>query len=227
MSDPDQRSFNLVPEGADHRPPALSAAPADGRGWLVTCSVAALVVAIACGAAWYLYSDQLMRPDNGPIPVIRADPTPVRVRPENPGGMQVKHTDKMIFSRGGARVELEPGAERLLDPPEKPFIVMKSQPAAPEPGAVSPDAGPAPASGDYRVQLSAFPDETAATSEWNRLRTAFPLQLADLELMIEPVRQDETATLYRIQAGWIDQASARRICARLTAAGQSCQVVQP
>ena len=51
-------------------------------------------------------------------PLIKADQRPVRVRPENPGGMDVPHQDKEIYDRVGNRAAPPATAERLLPPPE-------------------------------------------------------------------------------------------------------------
>ncbi|MBI1209225.1 MAG: SPOR domain-containing protein [Azospirillum sp.] len=66
------------------------------------------------------------------IPLIQADPRPIKIRPEDPGGMEVPHQDKLVFDR------LDPDAapplvERLLPPPEAPL----PRPAPPPPPAPS------------------------------------------------------------------------------------------
>jgi hypothetical protein len=54
-------------------------------------------------------------------PLIKADQRPVRVRPDNPGGMEVPHQDKEIYDRVGNRGAPPATAERLLPPPEAPM----------------------------------------------------------------------------------------------------------
>lgn len=90
-----------------------------------------LVVAGAAAGAWSYYGDQLIQLWKGgqdSIPLIKADPGPVKVRPENPGGLRVPDRDKLVYDRmqgksagpgeaGGA----SGGAERLLPPPEQPL----------------------------------------------------------------------------------------------------------
>lgn len=72
------------------------------------------------------------------IPVIKADERPIKVRPDDRGGMQVPNQDKLIYGRleageAGARVE------RLLPGPEAPQV----PPKAPSDSAmVKPNNGP-------------------------------------------------------------------------------------
>ena len=90
-----------------------------------------LVVAGAAAGAWSYYGDQLIqlwRGGQGGIPLIKADPGPVKVRPVNPGGLRVPDRDKLVYDRmhgksagpGEAGGE-GGGAERLLPPPEQPL----------------------------------------------------------------------------------------------------------
>ena len=67
----------------------------------------------------------------GGMPLIKADNAPVKMRPEQPGGMAVPHQDKLIYDRLKADTgNTETAAvERLLPPPENPL----PRPEAPPP----------------------------------------------------------------------------------------------
>ncbi len=54
-------------------------------------------------------------------PLIQAEPTPYRVRPDNPGGTDFPHQDKLIYGRLAPTTERP--VERLLPPPEEPVII--------------------------------------------------------------------------------------------------------
>jgi cell division septation protein DedD len=124
--------------------PVVHHAPPSGR-WL---KVLVLLMLVGGGAgAWTLYGDKLQRfwgGAEGGIQLVKADPGPVKVRPENPGGLRVPDRDKLVYDRiqgksGGPGQEGGPpekGAERLLPPPEqplpKPTAAKKPPPAAPE-----------------------------------------------------------------------------------------------
>ncbi|HEX9646230.1 MAG TPA: hypothetical protein VGB88_01950, partial [Alphaproteobacteria bacterium] len=51
------------------------------------------------------------------VPLLRADPSPVRERPADPGGMQVPYQDSLILENLGEETPA-PTVERLLPPPE-------------------------------------------------------------------------------------------------------------
>ena len=70
-------------------------------------------------------------------PLIKADQRPVRVRPDNPGGMDVPHQDTEIYDRVGNRSAAPATAERLLPPPETPM----ARPQAPGATTVMPSGG--------------------------------------------------------------------------------------
>jgi len=79
---------------------------------------ALLVVALFAGGMWYAYLLGT-RHAGGPgienVPLIRADASPTKVKPEKPGGMEVPDRDKLIYTQKRATVE------HLLPPPEKPM----------------------------------------------------------------------------------------------------------
>jgi len=84
---------------------------------------------------------------DGVAPLIKADQQPFKIKPENPGGIEVPDQDKEIYNRVG-RAERSsvppPTAERLLPPPETPLPrPAPLPPAAPPPGtgATNPNLG--------------------------------------------------------------------------------------
>lgn len=88
------------------------------------------------------------------VPVIAADDRPIRVRPDNPGGMTVPNQDKLIFERAaGARGAPAPQQAALAPPPEAPQALPRTPPPAPSaaapspatPAAQAPPAAPPPA----------------------------------------------------------------------------------
>ena len=84
-------------------------------------------------AAWHYFGDLLVVQDGYDVPLVRADPGPVKVRPESPGGMQVPDQDKLVYDRMRGD-EKPPEVERLLarpEPPLPPPTAMPPQPATP------------------------------------------------------------------------------------------------
>jgi len=74
---------------------------------------------------------------DGP-PLLTADPAPTKSRPEQPGGMEVPHQDKLVYQRLNERANSNggghPNVERLLPPPEAPLprpVVTPQMPALP------------------------------------------------------------------------------------------------
>lgn len=61
------------------------------------------------------------------VPLVKAAESPVKVRPEDPGGMHVAHRDKLIYQRFEGD-EAAPAVERLLSAPEEPLTPPRSEP---------------------------------------------------------------------------------------------------
>ncbi len=115
------------------------AATQGGKSFSVLIGVT-LGVIVAAGAGWYFLHGTGVTFTPGGVGFIKADPTPYKIRPDNPGGMQVENQDKLVYDRvakGNApnRVEnLLPAPEEPKAPPPKPV----TEAPAPEPAKVEP-----------------------------------------------------------------------------------------
>jgi hypothetical protein len=120
------------------------------RSKVAPIMIALVALAGFGGVVWYAY-DQGVRQaaPPGTTPLIKADSGPTKVRPDQPGGMDVPHQDAMVLNNlpdpnkaGAAPVE------RLLPPAETPLPrPTATAPAiAPQPGnpSLPPKIGPVP-----------------------------------------------------------------------------------
>jgi hypothetical protein len=81
------------------------------------------------------------------VPLIEADPRPIKVRPDDPGGLRVPNQDELIFERNRGSTA-QPGAARLAPEPEGPRIdALRAQVAQPPPAPAAAPQAPAPATG--------------------------------------------------------------------------------
>jgi hypothetical protein len=74
------------------------------------------------------------------VPVVEADARPVKVRPENPGGMVVPNTDQLVLEPAQIRRAAEQrqgSAARLAPQPEAPQLDLLRREAAPKPAPVA------------------------------------------------------------------------------------------
>lgn len=88
------------------------------------------LVLTAFGAVIYVaYQQGRSQGDRGAPPVIAAERGPIRVQPENPGGVTVPDQDKLIYERI-AGVTPEPTESGLAAPPEMPLDIPPAESAA-------------------------------------------------------------------------------------------------
>ena len=128
-----------TPEPPDFEPMRQSR---PGRRWKLRLFLVFLILGAAGAGAGWVYMDDLFPPDDSfETPLIRADASPVKVRPISPGGMEVPNQDKLVYGRIGDG-EPPPGAERLLPLPETPLPPPGSTAAA---SKTETGATPAPA----------------------------------------------------------------------------------
>lgn len=103
--------------------------------------VVTALAALVCFAAivWYAYSWGTGQVASVDLPVVRAEPMPEKVKPEQPGGMEVPHQGIAVLNGDGQPSQ---AVERLLPRPEVP--------APPEPLPPAEVAEPVP--GQQRVE---------------------------------------------------------------------------
>ena len=214
------------------------------RPWMIVVAAASMVIFIV--AVWYAWSEG-QNADSGPPPIIQADNSPVKMAPEEPGGMDVPHQESEVFDA----IEDKPKepVEELLPPPEEPVkrpeVVAENEaapvaqapapaetkaaetpaPAKTEPAPPPPAPKPAAPAYSYVIQLAALQSEASARDAWAKLVKAHTRLLAPLTLDIEPVAVTGKGTFYRVRgAGFETQAEAEHRCADLKAEGQACLV---
>ncbi|MCH8809032.1 MAG: SPOR domain-containing protein [Proteobacteria bacterium] len=81
--------------------------------------VALITLAGFAGIVWYAYNWGLGQVDTARLPLILAEPEPIKSRPESPGGLEVPHQDKLVLNEVVPDPE-KPQVERLLPPLETP-----------------------------------------------------------------------------------------------------------
>lgn len=104
--------------------------PATKRLALIACGLGVALVVVVGG--WSIVGHH-----SAAIPVVQAESGPMRVKPANPGGMQISGTNDDILSGGSGSA-----TDKLAPPPEKPDPQALRAPPPPPP---SPAAVPAPA----------------------------------------------------------------------------------
>jgi cell division protein FtsN len=108
-------------------PPERVGRERHGRG--LPLAIAVITVTIFGGSLWYAYyqGTQDASLDYEP-PLARADSGPTKLKPNEPGGMEVPNQDKLVYQR---MLTSQPGksVERLLPPPETPLAKPEAEPA--------------------------------------------------------------------------------------------------
>jgi cell division septation protein DedD len=186
------------------------------------------------------------------VPVIEADSSPLRVKPENPGGMSVAGSNEEILSDGadGTVGKLAPASETPAPQnmqAAKPSVVASappplaatSAPTAPPLVAAAPVAKPPssapvhvataepthPMSGKGTlVQLAALSSEDAAKMEWGRLEKRMPDLFGKRQPAVSKIEHDGK-TFWRLRTGgFSDIAQATAFCEQVRAKGNGCSI---
>ena len=162
---------------------------------------------------------------NGPPELIKAPPGPYKIKPPNPGGLDVTGESQTAFeTSAGEDKDSQLDLNKLPEAPvAKPLKVEPK--AAPATETKTPVAAPAPeptatgGSGSV-VQLGAFANQAQAERAWTALSTRFP-SVAALNKMIVPFSGG-----IRLRAGAGSPAEAKQVCQALKAAGENCFVAR-
>jgi hypothetical protein len=164
---------------------------------LIAGLVAVVVVGVFAGGLWFAYQQGLQHGGGSTgaadVPLIRADERPTKVKPENPGGMEVPDRDKLIYT------QKRPTVEHLLPPPEKPMPRPTAPSAAAPSGSPQPplmtaaagasNPGPQPQLQQPAGKLPAKAGSAAATAA----RPAAAQQTGGARIQLASVRSEEAA----------------------------------
>lgn len=165
-------------------PPELRDPPSRSRA--LGAFLATFALAAFAGVVWYAYDRGLQAGSEATAPLIQADPSPIKVRPEQPGGLEVPNQDKLVY--GALRPGQDTGdtVERLLPPPEAP-----AEPPQPEP---STDTAADAASGPGTSPDNGAPAEDAgtATDTGSAVSSTVPIPARTPQPVTAPT-QDATA----------------------------------
>lgn len=95
------------------------------RGPVVAVAVLGLALLAGLGAfGWSMFSADETTADGGPR-IIRADKDPVKVLPENPGGVTVPNQDKAVYDRVAGGTGAATGQPALVNSAEEPVDVVQ------------------------------------------------------------------------------------------------------
>jgi hypothetical protein len=119
-------------------PPPERRRSAAARTTLAVLFTVAAVTGVSA-AVIFAYKEGLRRGAESVAPVITAGGAPDKVRPDDPGGMQVPNQDKQVYERLSPEAAPPARTERLLPPPEAPM----APPSRPQAAAASPNRSPA------------------------------------------------------------------------------------
>jgi len=164
---------------------------------------------------------------NGPPELIEAVPGPYKVKPPNPGGLDIQGESETAFETSAgedkdAQLDLskmpeQPVAKPLKEQP-KPGFSTDAQ-ATPKAEAASEPQPPTVAHGSV-IQLGAFANQAQAERAWTALSSRFPA-IGNMGKLIVPFSGG-----IRLRATAATPAEAKQACQSLKAAGENCFVAQ-
>jgi len=216
-----------------------------GTRRLVMAASALGLVLLAGMGAWSLTGRRAVG-----VPLIEADPRPLRVRPADPGGMTVIGAGEQVLGDGTeATGDLAPAAERpdpqalraqrqaLAAPagvvPEAvavapaPVAPAVAAPAVVAPAVVAPVAvapvAVAPV-GRAMVQVASVESEAGAAAEWARLSRKMPELLGERSPVVQRAEAGGHAVWRVRTGGFADVAAATQFCVKVRARGAGCSL---
>jgi cell division septation protein DedD len=149
----------------------------------------------------------------GSIPLIKAEPGPIKTKPADPGGLKIPHRDKDIYKnfeddRRAAAAGKMPAGRKNTAP---------SSSANKDGRKLAENIGP------YRVQLGSYAKGEIAQRQWKSLRARHADLVEGLQMFVERVEIPQKGTLFRLQAGPLKSPEdAQKLCAALARRKVAC-----
>jgi len=199
------------------------------RGISARRMLAVLVVVLLAGlivAATFFWLGRRDSADSGAPELIKAPATPYKVKPPNPGGLDIAGESETAFETSAgedkdSKLDLNklPETPVAKPPKEEPKPAPASEAKPPLKAEAQPEPAAVGGSGSV-VQLGAFANQAQAERAWTALSARFP-SIAALNKMIVPFSGG-----IRLRAGAASPAEAKQVCQTLKAAGENCFVAR-
>lgn len=216
----------------EDRLPWLEAVDEDGapqgvsaRRMLAALLVVLLAVAVIAATFFLLGRSDTAGPVGAPE-LIKAPTTPYKVRPVDPGGLDIAGESETAYrtSTGedlDSELDLGRAPQESVAPGVTAVGEAAEEPAAEATPAPRPEEKPAPsgASGSV-IQLGAYKSRTQAQRGWDALSARFP-ELGSLTKMILPYPGG-----FRLRAAAASPGAASDACKAVQAGGGNCFVAQ-
>ena len=157
---------------------------------------------------------------SGEPELIAAPEGDYKVKPKDPGGMEVEGTGDTAFAASEGAVPkatIDAGALPEAPVTKKPAAAAPRETMPPEPKVDTRVPSAPSTAASATIQLGAFSSQSSANNAWKALASRFSY-LAPLSHSVTPVKTGK-ATLYRLRASGPD---ASGICGRLRVAGEAC-----
>lgn len=181
-----------------------------------------VLVAAGLVGAGFFYLGRMNSAGEGPPELIPAPPGPYKVRPPDPGGLDVSGDSRTAFETSAgedrdARLDLNAVPEQpVAKPKEEPKRLPPNETREPLPASGTPQ--PVTGGSGSVIQLGAFQNQAQAERAWSALSARFP-SVAAMNKLIVPFSGG-----IRLRAAAASPAEARAACQALRAAGESCFV---
>ena len=200
-----------------------SRAGVSARKMLAALLVVLLAAAIV--AATFFWIGRRDAQMSGPPELIQAPPGPYKIKPADPGGLDVAGESQTAFETSAGEdkdAQLAPGTQPApvpAPPKEKPKTLPPNETKEPLPAEPAPAPRPAGPAGSV-IQLGAFQNTAQAERAWKALSVRFPT-VAAMNKLIIPFPGG-----IRLRAAAGSPAEAKQACQALKAAGENCFVAQ-
>ena len=202
-----------------------------GKKMLAALLVVGVAAAIVAGTFFWLGRQDAVV--NGEPELIAALPGPYKVKPDDPGGLDVAGESGTAYSTSAgddpdAALDMTKLPEGVEPPPPEPAPGV-AVPPEPKPKRLPPNETKVPAPDDAApaasgptIQLGAYGSTIKANTAWSMLSGRFPEVAALSKSVVSATVGGKS--IHRLRAvGSAEQT--RAACAALKAAGESCMVV--
>jgi hypothetical protein len=152
----DRDILDIIPERYDADADSHQARAGHRLRTILTISIAVVAVGGIVAAGLHLVGGR--RGGGMGVPVIKADDRPIKIRPDDRGGMKVPNQDTLVYERMESGADAEGRVETLLPPPEtphappRPSVPVEAAPAAPALAVPAEPVKPPPATASSSYQ---------------------------------------------------------------------------
>ena len=234
-------------------PPPLTSEKSKTFGLKISIFIGIFGLVSISGLVWFALNQGDLIGERQDLPLVKAENSPIRVKPDNPGGLEVPNRDRLILknletanpSKLGVPDNEKISKDKEVEQKQEKIKTSKLKRKSSElkksegynkgqnekiqknkPLTIETKQEVISKAATHRVQLASLAKQKAADKFWKQMKKKHPTLFGEMLGRVVKIKLKSKGTFYRVQGDAISRNTAEKICKIMKTKKQACLVVK-